>query len=53
MFEELVAILCEQLLAAASDYKELLRLTEEKEAAEAALTELMERWESVSAQLEL
>ena len=38
--------------AAASDYKELLRLTEEKEAAEAALAELLEKWEQAAAQLE-
>jgi len=29
-----------------------MRLTEEKEAAEAALAELMEKWESAAAQLE-
>ena len=50
--EQLVASLDEQLLAAASDYKELMRLTEEKEAAEAALAELMEKWEAAAGQLE-
>ena len=50
--EQLVAALDEQLLAAASDYKELLRLTEEKEAAEAALADLMAKWEQAAAQLE-
>ena len=50
--EQLVAALDDQLLAAASDYKELLRLTEEKEAAEAVLAELMEKWEAAAAQLE-
>ena len=50
--EQAVAALDEQLLAAASDYKELMRLTEEKEAAEAALAELMEKWEAAAGQLE-
>ena len=50
--EQLVAALDGQLLAAAADYKELMRLTEEKEAAEAALAELMEKWEAAAAQLE-
>ena len=50
--EQAVAALDEQLLAAASDYKELMRLTEEKEAAEAALAELMEKWEQAAGQLE-
>ena len=50
--EQAVAALDEQLLAAAADYKELMRLTEEKEAAEAKLTELMEKWEAAAGQLE-
>ena len=50
--EQAVAALDEQLLAAASDYKELMRLTAEKEAAEAALAELMEKWEAAAGQLE-
>ena len=50
--EQAVAALDEQLLAAASDYKELMRLTEEKEAAEAELADLMEKWEAAAAALE-
>ena len=50
--EQAVAALDEQLLAAAADYKELMRLTEEKEAAEAELAELMEKWEAAAGQLE-
>ena len=50
--EQFVAALDAQLLAAASDYKELMRLTEEKEAAETALAELMEKWEQAAAALE-
>ena len=50
--EQAVAALDDQLLAAASDYKELMRLTEEKEVAEAALAELMEKWEQAAAALE-
>ena len=51
--EQLIAALDDQLLAAASDYKELMRLTEEKESAEADLAELMAKWEAAAAQLEL
>ncbi|MBQ2618706.1 MAG: ABC transporter ATP-binding protein, partial [Oscillospiraceae bacterium] len=51
--EQSLAALDEQLLAAASDYKELLRLTAEKEAAETALADLMAQWEAAAAQLEL
>jgi ATPase subunit of ABC transporter with duplicated ATPase domains len=50
--EQSLAALDEQLLAAASDYKELLRLTEEKEAAETALADLMAQWEQSAAALE-
>ena len=50
--EQTVAALDEQLLAAAADYKELMRLTGEKEAAEATLAELMEKWELAAGQLE-
>ncbi len=49
--EQAVAALDEQLVAAATDYKELLRLTEEKQSAEATLTELMTRWEAAAEQL--
>ena len=51
--EQLIAALDDQLLAAASDYKELMRLTGEKESAEATLAELMAKWEAAAAQLEL
>ena len=50
--EQLVSTLDQQLLAAATDYQELLRLTAEKEAAETVLSDLMERWEAAAAQLE-
>ena len=50
--EQTVAALDEQLLAAAADYKELMRLTAEKEAAETALAALMETWEQAAGQLE-
>ncbi|MBR6413928.1 MAG: ABC-F family ATP-binding cassette domain-containing protein [Oscillospiraceae bacterium] len=50
--EQAVAALDEQLLAAASDYKELMRLTGEKETAEAELAALMEKWEQAAGQLE-
>ena len=51
-YQALLAGLDRQLLAAGADYKELLRLTEEKEQAEAALTALMEQWEQAARQLE-
>ena len=41
-----------QIAAAASDYQELTRLMEEKQAAEEALAALYEQWEDLSAQLE-
>ena len=50
--EQAVAALDQQLMDAASDYKELMRLTAEKEAAEAALSELMEKWETAASRLE-
>ena len=50
--EAAVAALDGQLQAAASDYKELLRLTAEKEAAEAVLGDLMEKWEAAMEGLE-
>ena len=50
--EQLVAALDQQLIEAATDYQELLRLTTEKEAAEAALSALMEKWEDAASQLE-
>ena len=50
--EQAIAALDEQLVAAAADYKELMRLTEEKEAAEAKLAELMEKWEEAAGKLE-
>ena len=50
--EQAVAALDEALIAAATDYQELLRLQAEKEAAEAALNALMEQWEQAAAQLE-
>ena len=50
--EQAVAALDEQLNAAAADYKELMRLTAEKETAEAALAELMAQWESAVERIE-
>ena len=44
--EALVAGFDPQIAAAASDYQELTRLLQEKEAAEAKLEELMEQWSS-------
>ena len=38
--------------AAASDYQELARLMAERETAEAAYAEMMERWETLSMKLE-
>ena len=50
--ETLVAGFDPQIAAAASDYQELTRLLQEKEAAEAKLEELMEQWEQLSLELE-
>ena len=50
--EALVAGFDPQIGAAASDYQELTRLLQEKEAAEAKLEELMEQWEQLSLELE-
>ena len=50
--EQLVASLDQQLIEAATDYQELIRLGEEKQAAEDALAKLMEQWESAAAVLE-
>ena len=49
--EQLVASLEEQLIASATDYQALLRLGEEKQAAEDALSALMEQWEATGAAL--
>ncbi len=49
--EQLVHTLDELLLAAATDYQELMRLTAEKQAADDALLELMEQWEQAAGQL--
>ena len=50
--EQKVAELEEQLGLAATDYQELLRLTEEKQQAEELLEELMGQWEDAASQLE-
>lgn len=50
--EETVAAYEPQIAGAASDYVELSRLLAEKAEAEAALSELYEAWEALSAQLE-
>ena len=50
--EQAVAALDRQLLEAATDYQALLRLGEEKTAAEEVLAKLMEQWETAAAQLE-
>lgn len=50
--EQKLAALDEELSAAATDYQELLRLTEEKEREEAALEELMAQWETAMSELE-
>ncbi len=44
--EQAVALLDEQISAAAADYQELTRLLNEKEQAEQVLMELMEAWEN-------
>ena len=50
--EKKLAELNAALETAATDYQELLRLTEEKEREEAALEALMTQWAEVSAALE-
>ncbi len=50
--EQAIAKLREQLEAASSDYQEYLRLSEELQAQEAALEEVMLQWEEAAAQLE-
>ena len=50
--EELVSSFDPQIEAATADYQELSRLLEEKQAAEAVLTEMMEQWEDMSLQME-
>ncbi len=51
--EQAIAVLDEALAAAAADYQALLRLTEEKTAAEEKLNESMAQWEEAAAQLGL
>ena len=50
--EQTLLDLDEQINAAASDYQELLRLTAEREAADAVLADLMQQWETAAAQLD-
>ncbi len=50
--EVLVAGFDEKMQAAASDYLQLVRLTEEKQAAEAELETLMTRWEELAARIQ-
>ena len=50
--EEAVGAFDPLIEAAASDYQELTRLLEEKQAAEELLAELMEQWEELSLQME-
>ena len=50
--EQQIAAMERELIESATDYQALLRIGEEKQAAEEALSELMERWESAAAQLE-
>ena len=47
-----LAAIDEALAGAASDYQELLRLTEQREAGQTALDELMAQWETASETLE-
>ncbi|MDY2719838.1 MAG: ABC transporter ATP-binding protein, partial [Candidatus Faecousia sp.] len=49
--EQAVAELERQMEAAATDYQQLMRLTQEKQAADAELEHLMEQWESAAAEL--
>lgn len=51
--EQAVAAIDTSLTAAASDYQKLLRLTEERQAEEAKLEELMTQWETAAAELEI
>lgn len=50
--EQELAALDEQLAASATDYQELVRLTEEKQTKETELDDLMEQWERAAAELE-
>ena len=50
--EQTVAELDKALAAASADYQELMRLTAEREAAEAKLEELMTQWETAASQIE-
>ena len=50
--ETLVAEYDEKIAAASSDYQELARLMEEKQAEEEKLTGMMDEWEALSLQLE-
>ena len=50
--ERRIADLDTQLAAAATDYQELLRLTEERQTTETSLEELMSQWEEAAAALE-
>ena len=50
--ETLVAEFDEKIAAASSDYQELTRLMEEKQAEEEKLTGMMDEWEALSLQLE-
>ena len=49
--EALIAELDQQIENAASDYQELTRLLEEKEAQEGSLLELMEQWEQANLEI--
>lgn len=49
--EQAVAELERQMEAAATDYQQLMRLTQEKQAADAELEHLMEQWEAAAAGL--
>ncbi len=49
--EQAIAKLDSELEAASADYQEYLRLSEEREKAEATLEALMEQWEEAAAQL--
>ncbi len=50
--EQKITAIDTALAAAATDYQEFLRLTEEKEREESALNALMEQWEAAMAELE-
>ena len=49
--EQAVAELERQMEAAATDYQQLMHLTQEKQAADAELEHLMEQWETAAAEL--